>query len=132
MKNRLGFMEEFQEELHKRNDAKIERLELQQQIVEKKDQLLDLTLAASKGDNIEKLSELKEVKEQIQAVNNDIKDLHKLIKVEKTEFKKLVKNKKIDLAHNQANQLLSLGEKVNEKLQDKVELLDEMIAILSE
>lgn len=131
VKNRLGFMEEFQEELHSRNEAKIERLELHQQIIEKKDQLLDLTLAASKSDNKEMVSELKEVKKQIQAVNNDLKDLHKLIKVEKNEFNKLVKHEEIDLAHKQANQMLSLGEKVNEKLRDKVELLDELIAILN-
>ncbi len=131
--NRLDFMEEFQGELHSRNDLKIERLKLHQQIVEKNDQLIDLTLKArKKGDNKEKISDLKEVKKQIQVVNNDLNDLHKLIKVEIAEFRKLVKNKKLDLAHRQAKQLLSLGEKVNKKLQNKVDLLDEMIVILSE
>lgn len=118
-------MKEHKDELQARKEMKSERLEIRKQIGEKKDQLLDLALEASLSEDSEKATEVNELRQQMKAVQDEITAIHEEMKEKKPTSKE-------DRSEEKFEELRLLGEQVNEKLQDELEILDQLIALLSE
>ncbi|KPU27152.1 hypothetical protein TR13x_06205 [Caloranaerobacter sp. TR13] len=128
---RFEAMKEFKDELHKINQLRIERLSLRMQIIEKHDTLLDLYIEARENGNVEALKEAREVRKQVREINREIKDLFKQIRSERKAFREDVKNNDFDSAREHINKVIELKTLINEKISEKIVLLDEVIDILS-
>lgn len=130
-KLKLEQMKEFRDEKHKMNELKIERLKLETQEVEKHDILLDLYLEARENGKSEALKEAKEVKRQIMEINKEIKDLHVQLRKEEKEFRKDLKKGDLDSAKEHLNKIIEIKASINEKVSERIVVLDEIIDILS-
>ncbi|MDR6121527.1 small-conductance mechanosensitive channel [Bacillus sp. SLBN-46] len=118
-------LEKYQEQIHQVNQLREERLDLKKQMVEKKDQLVDLFVAAKKSGNKEALKQVKESKKQLKTKNGE---LNALITKGKDERKVLKEAVKTGDATEQFDKVIAAQKQVNEILKEQLALLDQMIA----
>lgn len=119
----------YKDQIHQVNSLRSERLGLKKQIVDKKDQLVDLILAAKKSKNKTELKLAKGVKQQLKALNVETKSLFTQAHNERKELKEALKNK-TGVEGEQFNRLLATNKQINKKLTEMVKELDRMIDIL--
>jgi hypothetical protein len=124
---RFEVLGQYQNQIHQVNKLREERLDLKKQLVDKKDQLLDLLLAAKKSGNKEELKQAKEVKKQVKSLNGEMKSLLTEGKDEKKALKEALKKGE---ASGQFTKLLATNQQINEKMKEKLAELDKMIGIL--
>ncbi|OEF99462.1 hypothetical protein BHF71_09120 [Vulcanibacillus modesticaldus] len=124
-------IKEFQEEFHKINQLKRERLGQRIEISEKHDTILDLYIVAKENGDREALFAAREIRKEIRAVNREIKALFEEVHSERKAFRVQVKNDDFKAAQIHLNNVISLLEKINDKLEIKKELLDSVIEVLS-
>ncbi|MED1468503.1 hypothetical protein [Bacillus salipaludis] len=125
---RLAFRAQYTDQIHQLNKLRAERLNLKKQLVEKKDQLMDLVLAAKQNRDKDKLKQVREAKNQLKALHSDIKPLMKDARAERKELKAAVK--KGD-AKAQFVKLISTQQQINEKMKAELAELNKMIDILN-
>lgn len=128
---RLDKLAEFQGEIHRINDLRIERLQLRIQVIEKHDKILDLLIEAREENNLEALKEAREVRQQIKEINREIASLHQQAAGERKAFREAVKEGNIDKARTHLNNVIDLLKKINSNIEEKIDLLDKIIEILS-
>jgi hypothetical protein len=129
---RFQLLKEFQDEIHQINALRIEILHLRSQVVEKHDAILDLYIEARENGDIEAIKATREVKQKINGINGEIKVIVEQIAAEKKAFREEVKNRNIEAAREHVNNIISLKTTAITKMEDKIELLDKIIDILSE
>ncbi|NPV44741.1 MAG: hypothetical protein HPY70_12335 [Firmicutes bacterium] len=129
---RFQLLKEFQDEIHQINALRIEILHLRSQVVEKHDTILDLYIEAWEKRDVEALKAAREVKQKINGINGEIKIIVEQIAAEKKAFREEVKNRNIEVAREHVNNIISLKTTAITKMEEKIELLDEIIDILSE
>ncbi len=127
---RFAVLNQHKDQIHQINQIREDRLELRKQLVEKRDQLLDLVLAAKNSGNKEQLKQAKAIRPQIKSLNQEIKGLIKEDRNEKQSLKQALKNNTGD-GNNEFNQLISTQQQMNDKMQALMDQLDKMIAIFS-
>ena len=120
-------LSKYQEQIHQVNQLREERLDLEKQMVEKKDQLVDLFLAAKKSGNKEALKQVKESKKQLKTKNGELKAL---LTKGKDERKSLKETIKAGDATEQFEKVIAAQKQVNDKFKEQLALLDQMIASL--
>ncbi|WP_413306857.1 hypothetical protein AA0X95_06540 [Bacillus sp. 1P10SD] len=120
-------LSKYQEQIHQVNQLREERLDLKKQMVEKKDQLIDLFLTAKKSGNKEALKQVKESKKQLKTKNGELKALLTKGKDERKALKEAVK---AGDATEQFNKVIAVQKQVNEKMKEQLALLDQMLASL--
>ncbi|MGG3564741.1 hypothetical protein ABES03_24395 [Neobacillus rhizosphaerae] len=126
--NKFEKLSKYQEQIHQVNQLREERLDLKKQMVEKKDQLVDLFLAAKKSGNKEALKQVKESKKQLKSKNGELKALLTKGKDERKALKEAVK---AGDATEQFDKVIAAQQQVNDKLKEQLTLLDQMIANLN-
>jgi hypothetical protein len=128
---KLNLMKEFTEEIHQINALRVEKNQLQIQVVEKKDKLVDLRMTAMEIGDKEALTEVKEKRKEVQVINDEIRALHQQVTTTKTTFKEAVKNDDIETATLEMGKLINIHTSINAKIKEKTLLLDMIIDILS-
>lgn len=129
--NRLEMLKALQDEIHQINGLRMERLDVRGEIIGKHDLLLDLYITARENENEEALMAAKEVKVQLKELNGELQALHEQIKTTRQSLKEAKQNGETDQIELLVSEIISLGNEMNNKLKDKVGLLDEIIDILS-
>ncbi|CAM4037526.1 hypothetical protein L1N85_06870 [Paenibacillus alkaliterrae] len=129
--NKFEVLKEFRDELHQINALRAERLGLKKQIVQKQDQILDLTLTARENGDKEALKQAAGVKKQIHTVNAELDALWKKVGNEKKAFKLAIKDGSKEQAQKHIDSAIAIFGEINGKLGQKVGLFDQIIAILS-
>jgi uncharacterized protein YukE len=124
---RLEVLGQYKDQIHQVNTLREERLDLRKQMVDKKDQLLDLLLAAKNSGNKAEFKQAKEVKKQVKSLNGELKTLLKEGQVDKKALKEAVKKGE---ASEQFAKRLATNQQINEKMKEKLAELDKMIEIL--
>lgn len=128
---RLDLLKEFNADIHKIDALRVERNQLQIQVVEKHDNLVDLIVQAKEAKNKEALQAAKETKQQLKGLNDEIKALHEQSKAAKEAFRTALKNKDKDKANTELQNLININTSINNKLQNKVQVLGAIVDILS-
>ncbi|MBD7965808.1 hypothetical protein [Fictibacillus norfolkensis] len=121
-------MKNFQEQVHKANALKIERLEIQKEIVKKKDQLFDMHVKAGEQKVKEKRSANKASWQEMKQIHQDLRTLQSQAHETKKAMHEALRANNEKLALEKMNQWLSLNEKINNKLSEKSAKLDEVLA----
>ncbi|QYR22988.1 hypothetical protein KZ483_08700 [Paenibacillus sp. sptzw28] len=129
--NKLEAMKEFQTQLHQIDNLKVDQLGLKSQIVNKQDNLIDLTIAAKENGNKDAIKQAAGLRKQIKPINAEIKSLHKSIKNQLKSFRKAEKKGKFEQAKSHINSAIEKYGQLNAKLGQKNELLGQMITALS-
>lgn len=124
---RLEVRSQYKDQIHQVNKLREERLDLRKQMVEKKDQLFDLFLAAKNSGNKEKFKQAKVVKKQFKSLNGEMKTLVKEGQAEKKTLKDAVKKGE---ASEEFTKLIGTHQQINEKMKEKLAELDKMIEVL--
>ncbi|MFD1359425.1 hypothetical protein ACFQ4X_15990 [Fictibacillus halophilus] len=120
-------MKNFEAEVHKANDLKIERLEIKKEIVQKKDKLFSLHVKAAEGGNKEKRSGNKAIWQDMKKIHEDLKALKQEAHNTKKSMHEAMRADDEKLAKEKMIQWLSINEKINNKLSEKSQKLDEII-----
>jgi hypothetical protein len=120
-------MKNFEAEVHKANELKIERLEIKKEIVQKKDKLFSLHVKAAEGDNKEKRSGNKAIWQEMKQIHKDLKALNQEAHNTKKSMHEAMRADDEKLAKEKMTQWLSINEKINNKLSEKSQKLDEII-----
>lgn len=128
---RLELVKEFVDETHQINALRAERNQLQVQVVEKQDKLADLYIMARENGNIEALQAAKEKRVQIKAIHSEIKVLQQQAEAAKTAYKAALKNKDMETASREITNIVNAHVSINNKIREKIQILDMMIDILS-
>ncbi|MBB6214095.1 uncharacterized coiled-coil DUF342 family protein [Anaerosolibacter carboniphilus] len=128
---KVEMLRALQDEIHQINELRMERLDVRKEIVEKHDTMLDLYIEAKENGNKESLVAAKEVRAQLKDLNDELQAVHNQIKTARQSLKEAKKNGDTDHAETLANEIISLGQEFDNKLSDKVNLLEEIINILS-
>lgn len=131
MSERLNLKKEFVEEIHQINGLRIERNKLQIQVIERQDQLVDLYIEARENGNKEALEAAKEERNQIKGLREEIKSLHEQAAAAREAFREAVKNKDKETADAQLEELMNIHSSINEKIEEKIEVLNTIIDTLS-
>jgi len=131
MAERLNLKKEFTEEIHQINTLRIEKNQLQIQIIEKRDQLVDLYIEAKELGNSEALKAAKEERTQIKGIRDEIKALQEQAAAAREAFREAVKNNDMETANAEIEKLIDIHSSINDKMEEKVEVLDAIIDILS-
>ncbi|MFT9494463.1 hypothetical protein [Anaerosolibacter sp.] len=129
--DRLEMLKALQDEIHQINELRMERLDVRGEIIGKHDLLLDLYITAKENGNDAALMAAKEVRVQLKGLNDELQALHEQIKTTRQLLKEAKQNGETDQVELLAGEIISLGNEMNNKLEDKVGLLDEIIDILS-
>ena len=129
---RFDALKEFQDEIHKINELRIERLQLRIEVIEKHDTILDLYIEAREAGDVEALEAAKEVKQEIGVINEEIKNLYSEVSAEKQAFHAELKNKNIEAAKEHLDNITDLFDTINDLTDSKIDLLEQIIEILSE
>lgn len=124
-------LNEFTDEIHQINDLRIERNQLRIQVIEKQDQLIDLFIEAKETGDKEALGAAKEERAQIKAINEEIKVLHEQAATTRKAFREALKNNDLETANAEIEKLINTHNSINDKKEDKIEVLDKIIDILS-
>ncbi len=127
---KVEVIKEFRDELHTINALRIERLGLKSQIVQKQDQILDLTIAARENGDKEALKEAAEVRKQIHVVSKELDVLWEKFGGQMKAFKEAVKSGSKVQAQIHIDGAIAILGTINGNLGQKVGLLDKIIAIL--
>lgn len=128
---KLELLKAFNAEIHQINAVRTERNLLQNQVIEKQDKLADLIVAAKENKNKEALTAVKEQKKQLKAINDEIKALHEQAAAAHKAFREALKNKDEAAARQQITSCISLNASINAKIQQKAQILDTIINLLS-
>lgn len=128
---RFEILKEFKDEIHEINALRIQRHSLQIKVIERRDKILDLYIEARENGNKGALKEAGEVRKEIKVLNEEIRGLIEQIAEERKAFKEDAKEGSYDAARGHAESVISLLEQVNGKIEEKIELLDQIIDILS-
>ncbi|ANX14267.1 hypothetical protein ABE41_019815 [Fictibacillus arsenicus] len=120
-------MKNFEAEVHKANELKIERLEIKKEIVEKKDKLFSLHVKAAEGGNKEKRSGNEAIWQDMKQIHKDLKALNQEAHNTKKSMHEAMRADDEKLAKEKMTQWLSINEKINNKLSEKSQKLDEII-----
>lgn len=131
MPEKLNLMKEFTDEIHQINALRVEKNQLQIQVIGKQDILLNLHMAAKESGDKEALAAAKEKRKQIQVIHDEIKALHQQAITTKTAFREAVKNDDIETATLEIGKLTNIHITINAKIKEKMELQDMIIDILS-
>lgn len=123
---RFAILNQYKEQIHQVNQLREERLDLKKQMVEKKDQLLDLFLAAKNSGNKEKLKQAKTAKQQLKSINGEIKTLIYDGQDQRKALKEALKNGN---ENGQFSKVLSTNQQINAKMKEQVSELDKLIEI---
>ncbi|MGD9678653.1 MAG: hypothetical protein AB7V16_09965 [Vulcanibacillus sp.] len=124
-------LKEFIEEFHIINDLLIEGHELKIDLTEKKDVVLDLTLAAYEISDFEALKSARDVSKEIKIINNQITVFREQIKTERDLFNQSIKNNELDVAQEHINTTINLTDSINQLTEQKLIIYDNIIDILS-
>ncbi|KUO75266.1 MAG: hypothetical protein APF77_22380 [Clostridia bacterium BRH_c25] len=124
-------LKEFTEEIHQINTLRIERNQLRAQVIEKQDQLIDLYINARGTGNKEALEAAKEERQQIKVINDEMKVLYEQAAVTRKAFREAVKSNDMEKANTEIEKLIGIHSHINGKKEEKIELLDNIIDILS-
>ena len=127
---RFNVLSQHKDQIHQINKLKEDRLDLSKQMVEKRDQLVDLLLAAKQSGNKDEMKQAKTVKQQLKSLNQDIKNLLKDGQNERKALKQAVKNNS-GAGTDQFNQLISTNQQINAKMKEKIDQLNKLITIFS-
>jgi hypothetical protein len=125
---RVEVLSQFKDKIHQVNQLREERLDIKKQIVEKKDTLLDLLIAAKTSENKEDLKQANEAKKQIKAINAEMKTLATVGKDERRALKEAVKKGE---GSEQFTKLIATQQQMNKKMKVKLGNLDKMIELLN-
>lgn len=120
-------MKNFEAEVHKANELKIERLEIKKEIVQKKDKLFGLHVKAAEDRNKEKRSGKKAIWQDMKQIHQDLRALKQEAHQTKKSMHEAMQADDEKLAKEKMKQWLSINEKINNKLTEKSQKLDEMI-----
>ncbi len=131
MAEKLNLKKEFTEKFHEINVLRVEKNELQIQVVEKQDKLVDLYIAVKEAGNKEALKAAKEERQQIKEINNEIKALHEDAVVTRKAFKEALKNNDKEIADAEIEKLINIHSSINVKIKEKNQVLSTIIDILS-
>ena len=121
-------IENFQENVHKANQLKIEQLELKKQIVQKRDKLFDLHMKANKSEASNKNNGRSAFRQDMKQIHQDLRALRKESHETRKAMREAMKAKDMKLVSEKIQQSLAINEKINNKLKEKVAKLDEIIA----
>lgn len=130
-KLRIVKLKEFADEIHQINALRIERNQLQTQKIERQDQLLDLYIEAAEAGDTEALKAAKEERQKIKAIHEEIRILHEQAGEARNAFREAVKSKDIETAGAELEKLIDILSSINDKIKEKIEVLDAIIGILS-
>ncbi|WP_423799720.1 hypothetical protein [Neobacillus sp. SAB-20_R2A] len=123
---KLELASQYKDQIHQINQQRKERLSLRSQIVDKKDQLLDLVLEAKNSGNKEKFQQAKDVKRQVKSMNKELKTLMKDGRSDRKSLKDAVKNGN---GSEVFKEVIATQQQVNEKLKQIAADLDKLIDI---
>jgi chromosome segregation ATPase len=125
---RFNFLNQHKDQIHQINQLKEDRADLTKQLLQKRDRLLDLFLAAKTSKNKDEIKQAKSLKPQLKSLNQDIKNLVKEGKTERASLRQAVKDNSSDVT-SQINQLISTHQQINAKMKDKISQLDQLIGV---
>lgn len=128
---RADALKEFTDELHQVNALRIERNQLQIQVVGKQDLLVDLYLKARENGDREVFKAAKEKRKQIKDIHAAINALHEQATSARKAFKEAVKNNDMETAAAEMNKLIGINSSINDKIKEKIAVLDSIINLLS-
>jgi hypothetical protein len=128
---KFAVLKEFQDELHKIDALRVERLGLKTQIVQKDDRILDLMLAARESGNKDALKQAREVRKQIHAADQEQQGKWEAMRAEVKAFRQAVKDRNQEQAQAHIDSAIAIFGEINAKLGAKAGLLDQIIDILS-
>jgi TolA-binding protein len=128
---RLNLIKEFTEEIHQINALRIERNELQIQVIEKHDQLFNLYITVRESGDKEALEAAKEERQQIKEINAEIDALHEQAKTARDAFREALKNNDKEAANKNIESLIDIHTSINNKMLEKIKVLESIINILS-
>lgn len=120
-------MKNFEDEVHKANALKMERLEIQKEIVQQKDKLFDLHVKAAESGSKEERSGKKAIRKDMKKIHQDLKALRKEAHETKKSMHEAMRADDEKLAKEKMTRWLSINEKINSKLLEKSQKLDEII-----
>jgi hypothetical protein len=120
-------MRNFEEQVHKANALKIERLEIRKEIVQKKDKLFDLHVKAAEDSKKDKRSGKKAIWKDMKKIHQDLKVLKREAHETKKSMHEAMRADDEKLAKERMTEWLSINEKINNKLSEKSQKLDEII-----
>ncbi|WP_066368646.1 hypothetical protein [Neobacillus fumarioli] len=124
----LTVLNKYKTQIHQVNQLKVEHLDLQKQILEKRDKLMDLVIAAKESGNKEKLKQAQVVRKQINDLKKEMKPLLKTQHSDAKALKQALKNGKD--ASEQFKSLITVQRQINEKMKQEVSDLDKLLTIL--
>lgn len=128
---RLETRQEFADELDQLNTLQRENLSLRIDINSAHQQIRNLLLAAPDHENQEAVQAVREVRQELSGVNQELRDLQAQLKEERQEFRDALKNDLIPEAQSHMANMLQTKESINAKLRIKIDLLQRIITILS-
>ncbi|MCG8484211.1 MAG: hypothetical protein MJA31_12940 [Clostridia bacterium] len=130
-KERINIANEFNEELHQIIDLRIEKNDLNTEILTIKDGMIDAK--AEKDELSEAVKEaVKGIREELKGINGEVKALSESIRETKAAFKEAIKAQDMDEAEALLEQEIQCHETVNDYLEDKIALLNEILETVTE
>lgn len=124
-------IKEFIDEIHAINDLRIVRNQLRAQVIEKNDQIIDLVLAAKEAGSKEELKAVKAEREKLKSINTEIKALHDQAEAARKAYREALKSGDSETAGNELAKLTNAVSSINDKTESKLQILDNIIDILS-
>ena len=100
-------------------------------MIERQDQLVDLYIEARENGNREALMAAKEERNQIEGIHDEIKALHEQAAATRKAFREAVKNNDKETANAEIENLVDIHSSINDKIEEKIEVLNKIIDILS-
>lgn len=126
--NHFRHMKNFEEQVHKANALKIERLEIKKEIVQKKDKLFDLHVKAAENGTKENRSGKKAIWQDMKKIHQDLRALKNEEHDTKKSMHEAMRAEDEKTAKEKMTQWLAINEKINSKLAEKSAKLDEILA----
>lgn len=128
---KLNMLKEFSDELDQLSLLQRENLTLRIEISSSHQQIRNLLLAAIENGDEEALTAAREVRQELQVINEEMKALHTQLSDERQGFREAMKNKNMPEAQNHIDNMLRLKASINEQNKIKIDLLQRIITILS-
>ncbi len=128
---RFNLIKEFAEKIHQINALRIERNQLQIQVIEKQDLLVDLYIKARESGDNETLKAAMEERQKIKEIRDQIKTFHEQAAEARKAFREAIKNNDKETANEEIDNLIDNHIMINDKIEEKVEILENIIKILS-
>lgn len=128
---KVAVLNQFNSELQKVDQLKIDFLSLRQYEIQKQSQIRSLMFTALTNKNIEALKQAGELHKNIKPIDKAMKELRKQITNETREFRKNCNNGDLAAARAHINQVINLMDQNNAKFKEKLAIQDQIIQILS-